>query len=108
MTTTMTRSKAEEIIVNLATQIIQKKLSQLAYERRLLEVSKKCGVANTRLSEFISGKRSLSMYYISRLLKGGVVSRKDLSELGVGPIEDADQELRRFLKREQIPHHYHW
>jgi hypothetical protein len=68
----------ETRILDLVTPNVQKVLARYRDEHRLTEIAKKMDLAAPRLTEFLTGKRKLSYYYLVMFIRKGVMSMEDI------------------------------
>ena len=81
--------------------IVRAMLMELKNERRLSEAARKARLPRSRLSEILSGSRSVTPYYLSRLIGGKVLSIEAvLRGKDVDSIEDAEERL--FFLRQRM------
>ncbi len=73
--------------------VIVRRLIQAKDKRELGQVSKQCGIPQSRFSEFMAGRRTINALYLMKFLKGGLVKVRDLTDVWTGGESKEEREL---------------
>lgn len=83
--------------------LVVRKLLEKREKRELHVVSRDCGINQARLSEFISGKRSVNALYLMKFVQGGLVRVAELKALLTGAEAEGEKDLIAFLQVYEDP-----
>ena len=85
------------IFLEIAKPRIIAELQRAKAERQLSDIAQNTGINNSRLTEFLNGKRELSLYYLAKFIQGRTMSIEQI--LQKTRIEDLPIEDQRFIFR---------
>jgi hypothetical protein len=91
----------ETKILDLVTPHVQKVLARYRDEHRLAEIAKRMDLAAPRLTEFLTGKRKLSYYYLVMFIRKGVLTMEEVwGDVDVSKLPKEQQIVVQRLKME--------